>query len=144
MTRRAARIEFEIDEPTPLLNKWQRWHWGQRKKYSERLSKLIRSVVRPPREPIEECVIVIERHSSGLPDWDGLYGGMKPLLDCMVRKTDKNPHGLGIIEDDNPHVVKMLQCVPKKAKQKQGKTNVRIYTGEQAEQFLAAIREAGL
>jgi hypothetical protein len=62
--------------------------------------------------PLKSCDIHIERHSTQLPDWDGLYGGLKPLLDTLVVSTKRNPHGLGVITDDNPKVIKKLTAEP--------------------------------
>ncbi len=126
-------VKFTIDEPTPLLNVWQRWHWAKRRKYTQELSKaiwIIWSTVSkhfyPDFKTFKKCHVTIERHSAGLPDWDGLYGGLKPLLDCLVVRTDRNPHGLGFIEDDNPNCIMTLTAKPIKCKRKEGKTVVII------------------
>ena len=75
---------------------------------------------------MQRCHIEIERHSAGLPDWDGLYGGMKGLLDCLVVPSKRNPHGLGLIRDDNPNCVLSLTARPVKAPEGEGKTVVTI------------------
>lgn len=123
----STEIVIEIPEPTPLLNKWQRMHWRKRRDLTERFSWLVRQALGyAPRYPIQYCVVVVERHSAGLPDWDGLYGGLKPALDCLVRRTKVNPHGLGIIEDDSPKVIRSLQATPCKSKRGEAKTIIRI------------------
>lgn len=54
-------------------------------------------------EPIKKSFLSIYRFSAGNGlDWDNAYGGLKPVLDCLVVGTDKNPDGLGLIFDDNP------------------------------------------
>jgi hypothetical protein len=89
-------LEFTIDTTTPLLNEWQRMHWVTRSRTTTDFAWHIRSKVgRWNKPPIQSCVIYIERHSSMLPDWDGLYGGLKPLLDALVKNTPRNPKGLG-------------------------------------------------
>lgn len=66
--------------------------------------------------------LVIERHSSGSLDWDNAYGGLKPLLDCLVMPTPRNPDGLGLLENDGvlniPHPPLLLQHQVKRKDQK--------------------------
>ncbi|WP_435102330.1 hypothetical protein [Arhodomonas sp. AD133] len=120
-------IRFEIPEPTILLNQYLRMHWKARRRYVQRLAWRIRAAIGARRRrPMEQCRIEIERHSAGLPDWDGLYGGLKGLLDCLVVCTDRNPHGLGLIRDDNPECVVRLVARPVSAPRGQGKTVVTI------------------
>jgi hypothetical protein len=121
-------IKFTINRMTPLLNKWQRMHWAQRRKETEQLAWLVKNATKDYRdiEPFKKCHVLIWRYSSKYPDWDGLYGGLKPLLDCFVVRTDRNPHGLGLIVDDNPSVIKTLNATPCLCKPKHGKTEVLI------------------
>lgn len=119
-------IEFEIPEPTPLMNVWQRMHWTARGRLTISFSWLVKAAVGRVGEPIGQCEVEVYRYSSGTPDWDGLYGGLKPLLDCLVVRTKRNPHGLGLIEDDCPSVIKTLTARPMPAKRKEGKTRVVI------------------
>ena len=76
-------------------------------------------------EPMQKCKVTIERHSAGTPDYDGLVGGVKVLLDCLVVCTKKNPHGLGIIRDDNPECME-LDVIAVKCKRNKGKTVIDI------------------
>jgi len=55
-----------------------------------------------PAAPIQRARLVIIRHSAGYLDWDNALGGLKPLLDCLVTASKRNPDGLGLIADDNP------------------------------------------
>ncbi|WP_444919343.1 hypothetical protein ACJJID_00130 (plasmid) [Microbulbifer sp. CnH-101-G] len=124
-------IEFTLPEKTILLNEWQRLHWRKRKAHAERLALLVVSTlqvqkIRRPSEPFRHCQIDIVRGSSSLPDWDGLYGGLKPLLDTFVVRTMRNPHGLGLIDDDNPRCVVSLNARPEKARPGLGFTEVSI------------------
>lgn len=102
-------VTFTLPEPSILLNVWQRKHWAERKKYHERLCLLIRSALAAESfkssVPFQMCRIEVDRFSAGTADWDGVMGGLKPLFDCLVKRTDKNPLGLGVIEDDNPSVI---------------------------------------
>ena len=82
-----------------------------------------------PAQPIERCFIHIERHSAGAGlDWDNAYGGLKPLLDCLVQGSDRNPDGLGIIFDDSPAYMPYAPLIQQhKAKPGHGRTVVRIF-----------------
>lgn len=103
-------ITLSIPEPTPTLNQWQRMHWAQRRKLCERFAWLLK-LGNPKKQgkEISHCQIVIYRMSPGArPDWDNLYGGFKPLLDCLVMPTKSHPHGLGWIVDDNPACIDQL------------------------------------
>lgn len=55
-----------------------------------------------PVAPITRSALEIERYCAGSLDWDNAYGGLKPLLDCLVSLSARNPDGLGLIEDDSP------------------------------------------
>jgi hypothetical protein len=62
-------------------------------------------------------------------DWDNAYGGLKPLLDCLVAQIARNPDGLGLIQDDSP---KFMPEAPRvfqlPAKRGSGFAVVRIYS----------------
>jgi len=55
-----------------------------------------------PAAPIRRARLVIIRHSAGFLDWDNALGGLKPLLDCLVSASKRNPDGLGLVENDDP------------------------------------------
>lgn len=128
-------VAFQLDEATILLNAWQRMHFHQRKPYMEQLAWKVLCVARDlrPARPFALCTIEVERGSANLPDWDGLYGGLKPLLDVLcARGTVKNnggvahPFGLGFIADDSPKVVLDLKARPVSCKRGASFTRVRI------------------
>jgi hypothetical protein len=48
-----------------------------------------------PSQPIQRSKLVIADTTPGL-------GGFKPLLDCLVAASKRNPGGLGFIINDNP------------------------------------------
>lgn len=109
-------LVFTLPEPTILLNEWQRLHWSKRRKHNEQLAWAVRIALQQagyrPGAPIPMCRIAVTRVSLMLPDWDGLYGGLKPLLDTLVPYSKRNPHGLWVIADDNPRVIVDLQARP--------------------------------
>jgi hypothetical protein len=122
-------MRFEIPEPTPTLNEWQRMHWAKRGRVAKGFAWMVRAALGPIKvKPMQKCKVRIERHSAGTPDTDGLYGGLKPLLDCLVVCTKRNPHGLGLVQDDNPGCMQ-LEAVSVKCKQKEGKTVIEITDG---------------
>ena len=51
----------------------------------------------------------------------------KPLMDCLVTPSRRNPHGLNIIADDNPQCVGMLLIFPGLRQPGEPGTIVRIY-----------------
>lgn len=129
-------IIFEIPEATPTLNVWQRMHFRAKRRLMERYRMLILETLgrHRPRQPIERCVVRIERYSPKLPDWDNLYGGLKPVGDVLVVQSERNPLGLGLILDDSPKVIIELIAKPMPCKQREQKTVVSIFplNGEQA------------
>jgi hypothetical protein len=69
-------------------------HWAARSKLSKQFETAIRLLARDiPRATGKRC-LTIERHSRGMLDKDGAYGGCKPLIDAVKR--------CGLIIDDNP------------------------------------------
>lgn len=83
---------------------------------------------RTPAKPLNEVFIYIERRSSGTLDWDNAYGGLKPLLDCLVMPSTRNPCGLGLIKDDSPtHVPHPPYFRQLKAPKEKGSTLVQIF-----------------
>ncbi len=119
-------IRFEIPEPTPLLNVWQRYHWAKRGRIAKGFAWMVREALGPITvEPMQKCKVTIERHSAGTPDYDGLVGGVKVLLDCLVVCSKRNPHGLGLIQDDNPDCMD-LEVIAVKCKRGERKTVIEI------------------
>jgi hypothetical protein len=96
------RLEFSIPM-TPTLNVMLRWHWRERQRRAKEMAYQVRSAIGVfAGQPMRKCRILIERHSSGKPDIDGAWGGAKLLLDTLVVPTRRNPHGLGVIANDDP------------------------------------------
>lgn len=125
-----GQIILHIDQATPLLNEWQRMHWSKRRLLCKQWAWLIGIAYHKTgaklSAPLDRCEIHVRRGSPGLPDWDGIYGGLKPALDCLVAKTKRNPHGLGIILDDNPRCVLKLTAEPVPGIEKPGFTKIII------------------
>lgn len=83
------------------------------------------------REPLSLAHIEVERHCAGRLDWDNALGGLKPLLDCLVAPSARNPDGLGFIRDDSPRCLLAAPAMRQlPAKRGASKTIVRIYALE--------------
>lgn len=90
---------------TPTLNVALRQHWPKRSKGTVAVAWAIRLGMGRaplPAQPWPRALLVIERRVGGIPDDDGLVGGCKGLIDCLMPMTDKRPFGLGFIVDDGP------------------------------------------
>lgn len=100
-----------LPERTPTLNQWQRMHWAARRNLTKRFSWLLLQANRGTRPAtlITSCSVSVVRYSpSVLPDLDNLYGGLKPLLDCLVQCSRLHPFGLGYVVDDNQACITRL------------------------------------
>lgn len=126
---------FEIDEATPSNNTLKNAHFrvyqGLRRRWRGMVESALEeagqgSDVRPA--PLGACHLEIDRHSVGSLDWDNAYGGLKPLLDCLVQASARNPDGLGLIRDDSPaHMPRAPVVRQLPAKRGSGRTTIRIY-----------------
>ena len=124
-------ITIEIPRPMLLLNVWQRKHWAAKLNYTQKLSVEVSYYLRLAgwrfkSACMPRAMVTIERHSSGVPDYDGMVGGAKPLLDCLVKATKSNPYGLDIIEDDNQYVIGRPRYVSVKCRRGESKTVIKI------------------
>ena len=71
-----------------------------------------RTLNQRPNHPLEKAVVTCVRHSSRCPDYDGLVGSFKFVIDAL--KTCK------IIKDDNMKVIGMPNFYWEYAPEKQG------------------------
>ncbi|MCQ8240547.1 hypothetical protein [Rhizosaccharibacter radicis] len=123
----SAAITFTLSAPFPLLNQLLRMHHTARKRAKRRLMHEIADLTRGarPAQPFQQAHVLIERHSAGRPDTDGLYAGAKDLIDCLTtpallrarrpggRDGVRNAMGLGFVVDDGPqHMVLEVRHVP--------------------------------
>jgi hypothetical protein len=115
-------VRFTLPEPTPLLNVQQRKHYRVRSREKRRLALQIFTLIgkNMPHKPFQKARVHVTRYSSGTPDDDGLYGGLKDLLDClttpklMANGKFKNKYGISLIVDDAPAfcetIAKSVKC----------------------------------
>lgn len=121
---------LELPEETPSNNTIKGLHFHAYKKMREDWRKRVSAAVEglPRREPVEQAGLVVIRHCVGQLDYDNLYGGLKPLLDCLVLTTERNPSGLGLIVDDNPKNMPEPPYVRQvKTKRGQGRTQLFVF-----------------
>lgn len=126
------RYELSLPEQTPSNNSMREMHFHDYKRIRQLWCQRVFAALngRKPKEPIEQAFIVIVRECQGEGlDWDNVYGGLKPLLDCLVCPSARNPSGLGLIRDDNPTNMPLPPFVMQhKAKRGEGKTTVKVYS----------------
>jgi hypothetical protein len=131
-------LRFELPYETPTLNETQRMNYhklGQRKKRFAWDIKILTMGLRPPT-PFALAHVRIERHGRGVPDYDGLVGGLKILIDCLIPEGEPfkrggkfvfpHPGGLGIIADDKPAVLRLEPIAVKIKRTEKTKTIVII------------------
>jgi hypothetical protein len=104
MPPRQLIYELHLPEPTPSNNAIKGMHFHAYKKLRNgmRASVLAALGGNTPASPLLCSALEVERYCAGSLDWDNAYGGLKPLLDCLVAKRARNPDGLGLIQDDSP------------------------------------------
>lgn len=120
-------IKLIIPEAYPLLNAWHDFTWHKRRQYLRRYSRCVRDQYTHIDPPIDRCAIYVIRHSAGIrPDKDSLYAGLKPILDSLVVRTDKNPSGNGIILDDADDVLVKLSVTAERCKRVDTRTEIYI------------------
>lgn len=108
-------IELTLGHPAPLMNQWTRWHWSRKKKYMKQVAMELHIQLRQLKwkgPAMKRCTVLITRASTGQPDWDGLFACAKAPLDCLVVASKRNPHGLGVIVDDNMACIQSLEIRP--------------------------------
>jgi Holliday junction resolvase RusA-like endonuclease len=111
-------LEFTLPFATPSNNAVMRMHHRVRSK--EHLNNRLEVWAAAGANPClsDKCIVTVTRHSSRFLDWDNMGGGLKFLLDAMVKN--------GIIEDDNPKCIVKLNLEQVKCKQSEAKTVVKI------------------
>lgn len=104
MTPPAQSIDFEIPLAFKPYNILRGMHFAEYRVYRNMLAHEIAHAARKlrPASPFRFSTIIVTRYSPKIPDKDGLYGGVKPLIDCLCPLSSSHPNGMGFIEDDNP------------------------------------------
>lgn len=125
------RFQLSIPRETPSNNELRGMHFHAYKHLRRmwRMEVLAALGRNRPTTPIQRAYLKVVRSCAGGGlDWDNVYGGLKPLLDCLVACTDKNPDGLGLIQDDGPKHMPFRPDVKQlSAKRGQGSTLIEVY-----------------
>jgi len=124
------RYSLELPEETPSNNIIKGMHFKDYMHMRRRFRLFVLKALKSERPalPIEQSFIVVRRHCAGQLDWDNALGGLKPVLDCLVMRSDKNPDGLGLIRDDSPRSMPYPPFMEQlKAKRNDGHTEILIF-----------------
>lgn len=121
-------IRFTLARPVKLLNVTQRMHWSARRRYAKELSAEIAVLAWAliPPQPWSRATVRIERWSIKEPDKDNLYASAKCLVDCLLPRSTRHPHGLGFVVDDSPDHMDQTVVHKQAATRKQQSTTVII------------------
>lgn len=96
-------IELKIPEPTPSLNPMLRQFWAKRVEDQKRWRWLVRAARLNARvhleKPLLKARVTITRHGKRILDRDNLYGGVKGLVDILVKE--------GLIAGDTPDHIQL-------------------------------------
>lgn len=128
-----AELVYDLELPmeTPSNNVIKGMHFQEYKKLRHGWHLLVLKALNGerPLEPLALSFLEVERACAGGGlDWDNAYGGLKPLLDCLVSPSARNPDGLGLIADDNPKAMPLPPFVRQVgAKPGSGTTRLKIY-----------------
>ncbi|MHB1666160.1 hypothetical protein [Thiomonas sp.] len=87
---------------TPSNNSLRRLHFWAYRRIRQAYRDELASQGQRLAQPLERAFITFRRYSAGNLDWDNAYGGIKPLLDCLLMPSKNNPDGLGFVRDDSP------------------------------------------
>lgn len=122
---------LEYPCPSPSNNDIREMHFGAYKKlrFAWRLMTKAATGYKPVTDPIKLAYLEVDRYSIGTGlDWDNAYGGLKPIFDCLVAPSSRNPDGQGLITDDSPKWMPIAPFVRQyHAKRKDSRTVIRIY-----------------
>jgi hypothetical protein len=126
------RLAFvlHLDEASPSNNTIKAMHFRAYKKLREDFSAKVKAALDDAEAPhLEHSALFIVRRSAGTLDWDNALGGMKPILDCLVQPSARNPSGLHIVQDDNPKNMPyppFMRQLP--AKRGEGSTEIYVFS----------------
>lgn len=133
MTTPKLVLQLDLPEATPSNNVIKGMHFRAYKKLRESWQWMVQGAILEAGYaspgPLQRAYIQVDRYSAGGGlDWDNAYGGLKPLMDCLVQASERNPNGLGIILDDSPaHIPEPPYIAQHPAKRGEGRTVLRVY-----------------
>ena len=79
-------LKFTIQGLPRTQNGLNRGHWRVRKSHADKWKREVLLAVagKIPDKPLEKAKLTITRHSSRAPDFDGLVGSNKCIVDSLV------------------------------------------------------------
>ena len=113
-------MKFELPFATPSNNAVMRMHHRDRTRQHTEYTWQVKALGQLPR--FEKCHVTVIRYGNRLIDFDNMGGGLKFLMDAMVKNN--------ILADDSPKCVLSLKLWQEKCKRADEKTVVMV---EQAE-----------
>ena len=113
-------LEFEIKELPKLPNQLLGQKWFIRSRHASRWKALVGTQVmgRVPKEPLTKANLTMARISSQEPDYDGLVGSFKAVIDALV--------DCRVLAGDTMKIIGKPTYDWVKGKPKQGKIVVRV------------------
>lgn len=127
---------IELDEATPSLNQLRKLNPRQYQAYRKAMALKIWAACggRLPVHPLPRAFLQVTRACAGHGlDWDNAMGGLKPLIDCLVAASARNPDGLGFIRDDNRACLpRQPELIQQEAPRGAGRTTVQIFSFEES------------
>lgn len=126
----ALVYKLEFPEATPSNNTIKGMNRFVYQALRQRWQGMVLDAIRNhiPATPIDRSALIVVRHSSSYLDWDNALGGLKPLIDCLVCASARNPSGLGLVADDNPTNMPIAPYVHQlKCKRGEERTELFIY-----------------
>jgi Holliday junction resolvase RusA-like endonuclease len=113
---------FTVDDLPKLPNSLLGAHWtvraGHAKSWHRKVEKAI--IGAKPAKPLARARVTLVRSSPRPPDFDGLVGSFKPVLDALKH--------LGVIEDDT--MIHIGQPDYRWEKAKRGSSSIRVVVEE--------------
>lgn len=112
--------EFWIPKLPKMPNQLLGAHWRTRSNHKKLWTQMIlRALPRPyPKAPLRVARLALTRRSSVQPDYDGLAGSFKPVIDSLVQ--------LGVLANDTSANIGVPTYLWEKASPGQGSIRIRI------------------
>lgn len=127
MNPKPYALEFEIEDLPKLPNQLMYKHWTFAHGNAKKWKTLVRMNVHylRPKDPLHRARLVLTRFSSNEPDFDGLAGSFKPVIDGLVAAK--------VLVDDKSSNIGQPTYKWEKCKRGEGFIKVEVY-GEPLEE----------
>lgn len=99
-------INFKIKQLPPMLNSYMAMPWYKKKQVRDLFGRLIyfaidRKIFKEiQQKPFSKYKVCLERQSPREPDYDGLVGSFKLVIDQLTFPLAKKKYGFCLLEDD--------------------------------------------